>query len=604
MLEFCFTFGLVFSMKFLSFFVFFFALSLNAVAQSAPTGFDLSNYGVKVEPEKRVMVVLSALDSARDDNGKRLLNTTLSTAGTKFRDQMESDLAVPDDLRQKISTFVAAYKKRHPQATDAETISPFISMAYSLSQVPDLADPAVTSDLPGSLLDVLDFAPLVREYYRRSGIAAKLDQYVKDYQATSDTSVRPSARDMVSELLDYLHTRPQTLYTEKVKVEAQKGNSKNKKIQQIETREHERRFFIVPEMLEPAGITNFLNIRDDYYVIIPPDTDLRPSDARRAFLQFVVDPLVLTNAKDISTVQAGVKQLLDERRKINPDVTPDVYLAIGRSLVAAIDAREFEHSRVNAATLLARRKIDAVKTDAEKRAVSAELDKLKQGFADETALRLSDDYEKGSVLAFYFAQQLKGLEDSGFDIASSMREMILSLDASKEKNRLAEFAEARKRGIAAREERRRNPEATTVVIENPVTNRLLEIQKTIDAKDFAKAYADLQELVKTNPTEPRIYYAIGRVAGYQAESIDDQETQNKKLIEAKNAYAQVLKTATRTTDQALLSLTYVALAKIYEFYNDNPTAIQLYDRAIAYGPLDKSGYAEALAAKQRLVKNQ
>jgi len=591
-------------MKFLSVLVFFFALSLNVAAQSAPAGFDLSNYGVKIEPERRIMVVLGALDSARDDSGKRLLNTTLSTAGTKFRDQMESDLTVPDDLRQRISTFVAAYKKRHPQATDAEIISPFISMAYSLSQVPDLADPTVTSDLPGSLLDVLDFAPLVREYYRRSGIAAKLDQYVKDYQAASDASVRPSARDMVSELLDYLHTRPQTLYTEKVKVEAQKGNSKNKKIQQIETREHERRFFIVPEMLEPAGITNFLNVRDDYYVIIPPDTDLRPSDARRAFLQFVVDPLVLTNAKDISTVQAGVKQLLDERRKINPDVTPDVYLAIGRSLVAAIDARELEHSRVNAATLLARRKIDAVRTDAEKKAVSEELDKLKQGFADETALRLSDDYEKGAVLAFYFAQQLKGLEDSGFDIASSMREMILSLDASKEANRLSEFAEARKRGVVAREERRKNPESATIVIENPVTNRLLEIQKTMDAKDFAKAYADLQELLKTNPAEPRIYYAIGRVAGYQAESVDDQQAQNKKLIEAKNAYAQVLKTATPTTDQALLSLTYVALAKIYEFYNDNPTAIQLYDRAIAYGPLDKSGYTEALAAKQRLVKNQ
>jgi hypothetical protein len=454
------------------------------------------------------------------------------------------------------------------------------------------------------LLDVLDFAPLVREFYRRSGIAAKLDQYVKDYQAASDASIRPSARDMVSELLDYLHTRPQTLYTEKVKTQVQKGKSKNTKVQQIETREHERHFFIVPEMLAPAGNTNFLNIRDDYYVIVPPDTDLRPSDARRAFLQFVVDPLVLTNAKDISTVQAGVKQLLDERRKINPNVTPDVYLAIGRSMVAAIDARELEYSRTSAATLLARRKIDTLKTDAEKKAVSAELEKLKQSFADETALRLSEDYEKGSVLAFYFANQLKGLEDSGFDVASSMREMILSLDASKEANRLEQFAEARKRGIAAREERRKNPEAVTIVIENPVTNRLLEIQKTIDAKDFTKAYADLQELSKANPSEPRVFYSIGRVAGFQAEGVNDPETQNKKLIEAKNAYAKVLQSATASTDRTLLSLTYVALAKIYEFYNDSSTAIQLYDKALSYGPLDKSGYAEALAGKQRLIKNQ
>jgi hypothetical protein len=272
-------------------------------------------------------------------------------------------------------------------------------------------------------------------------------------------------------------------------------------------------------------------------------------------------------------------------------------------MVAAIDARELEYTRVSAATVLARQKIDAVKTTDEKKAVSAELEKLKQSFADETAVRLSDEYEKGAVLAFYFAQQLKGLEDAGFDIASSMREMILSLDASKESNRLTEFAEARKRGLAAREERRKNPEVATIIIENPVTNRLLEIQKTIDAHDYAKAYTDLQELAKTNPSEPRVYYSIGRVAGFQAEGINDPEAQNKKLIEAKNAYANVLKSATPKTDPALLSLTYVALAKIYEFYNDNPTAIQLYDKALAYGRLDKSGYDEALAGKQRLVKN-
>jgi len=597
-------------MKFLGFLILLFAFSLNIFAQGAPAGFDLSNYGVKIEPDKRVMVVLGTLDLARDESGKRLLDTTLSKAGTKFRDQMESDLAVPDDLRQKISTFVGQYKKRHPKATDAEIVSPFISMAYSLSQVPDLADPTVTGDLPGSLLDVLDFAPLVREFYRRPGIGAKLDQYVKDYQTASDAAIRPSARDMVSELLDYLHTRPQTLYAEKVKVESQKG--KGKKLQQIETREHERHFFIVPEMLAPAGNTNFLNIRDDYYVIVPPDTDLRPSDARRAFLQFVVDPLVLTNAKDIATIQPGVKQLLDERRKINPDATPDVYLAIGRSLVAAIDASELEHSRVNAATLLARRKIDTLKTDDEKKAVSGELDKLKQSFADETALRLSEDYEKGAVLAFYFAKQLKGLEDSGFDIASSMREMILSLDASKEASRLTEFAEARKRGLAAREERRSKP-VFTAAVENPVTTRLLEIQKTVDAKNYTQAAADLKQLLQTNPAEARIYYSLGYISSLEAQNTTDTAAQKAKLLDAKNAYQKVIEIAAdqekdagkrQDVDLALVSRTYVALAKIYEFYDETEYAKKIYDMAIKLGNVNGGAYGEALAAKQRLLKDQ
>ena len=40
----------------------------------------------------------------------------------------------------------------------------------------------------------------VREFYRRSGIAAKLDEYVKAYRGESDGVLRVSAREMVSEL--------------------------------------------------------------------------------------------------------------------------------------------------------------------------------------------------------------------------------------------------------------------------------------------------------------------------------------------------------------------------------------------------------------------
>jgi len=39
-----------------------------AAAQNVPTGFDLSNYGVKIEPDQRVMIVLAALDAARTTN--------------------------------------------------------------------------------------------------------------------------------------------------------------------------------------------------------------------------------------------------------------------------------------------------------------------------------------------------------------------------------------------------------------------------------------------------------------------------------------------------------------------------------------------------------
>jgi len=584
------------------------AAALAAVAQNVPSGFDISNYGVKIEPDRRVILVLATIDAARSQNATgenvRLINTKLSAAGTAFRGRMDSDLTVPDDLRQKISTFLARYKKQHPDRSDAELVTPFVAMAYSLAQPPDLGDPVVTSDLPGELLDVLDFAPLVREFYRRSGISAKLDQYLRDYQAASDPGLRSSTRDMVSEILDYLHTKPQTVFAERVKIEADKAKKRSPALKSVEIREHDRRFLVVPEMLAPAGNVQFLNVRDDYYVVVPPDTDLTVSDARRAFIQYVVDAIVLTNAKDVSTVLPGVKLLLDGRRKIDPNISPDAYLAISRSLVAAIDAREAEFSRVDAATAIARQKLAGLKTDDQKRAVTAELQKFKHAQADETALRLSEDYEKGAVLDFYFAQQLRGMEASGFDIAASMRDMLLSLDTAKESDRLTEFAEARKRGQAAREARKTSPTSTDIaIVENPVTTRLLGIQKTIEAKDYSKAAADLEQLRKDSPNDPRIYYNIGRVATLQLDSITDADEQAKKLIEAKDAYVKVLDTATPTTDRALLSLTYVALARIYEFYNQKEMSLKLYDQAIAIADVPGGAYAQAIAGKQRLLKN-
>lgn len=580
--------------------------SVNSFAQGdVRAGFDLSNYGVRIEPDKRLMTVLATLETAIDNEGKPTINTPLSAQGSKFREQLRADMAeMNPDLRHRISLFVAQYKKRRPNATDAEIVAPFVSMAYALTPAPELADPVITTDLPGPLLDVLDFAPLVREFYRRSGFSAKLDDYIKIYNETADGTLRTSTREMVSEVLDYLHTKPQIYYTEKVKTETKKTGSKKATIGRVETREHERHFYVVPEMLAATGTVNFLNIRDDYYAIVPPDTDLGGSEVRRGFLQFVFDPLVLNRPKDIETISAGVKQLLDERRKTNPAISPDVYLAISRSLVAAVDVRQNQFEKVRIATAQARQKIDRVPGAADKKEISDELNRFKEEAADEAALRLSEDYEKGSVLAFYFSEQIKGLEDSGFDVASSMREMILAMEPAKEANRLDQVADARKRAEAVREAYRKNPGKSTAIVENPVTTRLLEINKTIEAKNYAKATADLKDLLNKNPNEARIHYNIGRVASLMAESITDPEVQKEKLLEAKVAYTNVIRTTTPTTDRALLSLTYVALARIYEFYDEDNYAIQLYDLAIKLDDVAGGAFKEAIAGKQKLLKGQ
>lgn len=598
-----------------------FIFSASVFAQTAPTNFDLPSYGVRIEPDNRLMIVLASLEAAGVD-------TDLSVDGEKFRQKLKTDLlGLSPDLRRKMTVFIEQYKRRHPKATKEEIIAPFVSMAYTLAPAPDLTDPTRSTDLPGDLLEVLDFAPLVREFYRASvkvgdenvPMRAKFEEYAKDYQE-SGAALRPSAIEMVGELLDYLHTKPITTHIERIKTETK--NAKGKKtLEKTELRERERRFFIVPEMLAPKGTVNFRNIGDDYYAIVPPNTDLSQSEVRRAFLQFVFDPLVLNNAKDITTIRDGIKTLLDERRKENSDISPDVFLAVSRSLVAAAEARQIEFEKTQIATAEARRKIDLMKTDAERLAVSGELKEIKTALADETALQLSEAYERGAVLAFYFAEQFKGLEDSGFDVAGSLRDIILSFDATKETNRLAQFADARKRAVSAREERRKKSGNIEMVIENPVTKRLLEIDKITQAKNYAESEKQLKELSEKNPSEPRIFYALGRVASLSAEGATDAETVKSRLLEAKTAYEKVLNlaveqnkaiaaktdpisNAARETNNALISLSYVGLARIYEFYGETEYAVKIYEAAIKIGNVADGAYKEAVAARERLMKEQ
>ncbi|MDQ3800025.1 MAG: hypothetical protein M3384_11270 [Acidobacteriota bacterium] len=608
-------------------------------AQQQQQSFDLTEYGVKIEPDRRLIVVLASLEAAG-------LDTPLSEAGEQFRKQLRTDFqSLNPDLQQKLKVFLDQYIRRFADRykqtlgeaekrdfTDfiakyrqglkdeekkiyfekykrflTELTSSFVSLAYALSPVPELQDPPRSVDLPAELLEVFDYAPLVREFYRRSGISARLDDYLKEYQKAGDT-MRGSASVMVRDLLDYLHTRPQLSYIDRVKVETKDAKGKNR-LEKTEARQRERRFFIVPDLLAPAGTINFRNVGDDYYVVVPPNTNLRSSEARRAFLQFTIDPLILQNGREIAGFREGIKALLDERRKANPDISPDVYLAVLRSMVAAVDARQIEFVKTQAATFEARRKIDLAQGDAAKRAVSAELARLKTQLADETALELSESYERGAVLAFYFAEQLKGTEDSGFDVAGSFRDFILSLDPAKEANRLTQFDESRRRAVAAREERRKRAAMQQVTTtaeltprEKALNQKLQQIEQVIKAKDYEKADEQLSELMKDYQGDARVLYARGRVASLSAELAFDETVRDERLQRAATHYRMAISNSDPENDRILKQRAHVALARILEFNEQMEAAAAEYEAAVKLGNIDAPSYNEALAAKQRLAK--
>src|SRR6476660_2547186 len=204
------------------------------------SGFDLSEYGVSFQTEPRLIIMMAALVAAGFDplpNGAE---------PSPFLVQVRKDLVGLDpDLRNRLHTFYERNKLPAP-ATAADQAARYVSLAFALGPPPLLEAPQRSEELPGSLLEVLDFAPLVKELYRRSNIEENLHDYTREYQSESDRLREPTAA-MVRDVLSYLHTRPIAYSLERVQVKPLTTPKKNAP-KTYTTREHPRRFFVVTAM--------------------------------------------------------------------------------------------------------------------------------------------------------------------------------------------------------------------------------------------------------------------------------------------------------------------------------------------------------------------
>jgi len=569
--------------------------------QRQQASFDLATYGVTIDVEPRLIIMMAALEAAGFEA------TPAGAEPSGFRTQIRKDLANLDpDLRARLRTFYERNKLPAP-ATPADQAARYVSLALALGPPPLLEAPERSEQLPGSLLDVLDFAPLVREFYQRSGIDEKLAGYTHAYQAEGDRLRKPTA-DMVQSILSYLHTRPITVSSERIPVKAPSTKKKNEQ-RTYTTRQHERHFFIVPDLLGVSGAINFRVIADDYYAVVPEGTAPTSSELRRGYLQYVIDPLVLRFNRQIADRRGQIRQLLAEREKAGATVSPDVFLSVSRSLVAAADARFDESRRIERVTIEGRGRLATAQDDTARRAIVKETQLATTAIQDETIARLADDYERGAVLAFFFADQLKEIESSGFDIGNFFADMIASFDPARETNRLTEVAEARKRAVAARQARQ---SARTAEIEPQVyseadaaraatlVKQLGEIEQILQLKDYSTAETRLKELLKDYSREPRIFFALAQTSSVAAADATDEEVQARRLQAALSNYRLAVEAASPETDRALISRARVAMGRIHAFLENNTEAAKEFDEAIKIGDVVGGAYREALDGKSKL----
>jgi hypothetical protein len=566
------------------------------VQQRPGATFEVSEYGVDFQADPRLITVMAALETAGFDP------VPAGRPPSVFRAKLRKDLAnVDPDLRTRLKTFFERNKLPAP-ATSADQAARYISLALALGPTPSLDAPARSEDLPAGLLEVLDFAPLVQEFYRRSGIDERMVDYVRAYQAEGDR-LRGPTTEMVRSLLTYLHTRPLTTSSERVEVK----NPSNKSKQKTYTfKEKERRFLILPDLLAPRGAINFRIIGDDYYAVVPEGTDPTSSELRRAYLQYVIDALVLRFNKDVALRREQVKQLLTEREKAGAQVSPDVFLSVSRSLVTAADARFEEMRRLEALARDARAKLTAAKTEADKATIAKSAQAEMKAIQDETVARLAEEYEKGAVLSFYFADQLKGIESAGFDLANFFPDMIASFDPARESKRPAEYAETVQRALAARQARtaaRRSQAELDVEVsgkEAALVRDLSSIEDTLRNKDYNDAESRLREMLKEYPREPRIFFALGQTASLAASDATDENVQAERLNRALGHYRMALAASSPETDKAIMSRAYEAMGRINLFLENSAEAAKQFDEAIKLGDVPGGAYKQAVDGKKRL----
>jgi hypothetical protein len=569
------------------------------VQQREGLPFQLADYGLSFQADTRLIIVMAALEMAGFD-------AQPGTPPSEFRLKVRRDLANLDpDLQSRMKNFYERNRLPAP-ATPADQAARYVSLALALSPAPDLSAPERSDDLPAGLLDVLDFAPLLKEFYRRSGIEEHLVTYVRAYQAEGDRLRQPTS-EMLRSLLTYLHTRPITTTYERVEVKAP-STSKRKQNRTYSTRQKERRFLILPDLLAPRGAINFRVIGEDYYAIVPEGTDPVFSELRRAYLQYVIDALVLRFNKEIAARRDDIRKLLDVREKAGSQVSADIFLTVGRSLVAAADARYDEALRLALLIRSGRARLNAAKDDATRTAIGKDVQAQIASMQDDTIARLADEYEKGAALTFFFSDQLKGIETAGFDIANFFPDMLASFDPTREAKRPAEYAEARQRSVAAREARIAARKAELASASNDSNNpretalikELAAIEDTLRTKNYSDAEARLKDMLRDYPGEPRIFFALGQTASLAAMDATDDPIQIERLNRALGQYRLAIQASSPESDKAILSRAHEAMGRINAFLDNKNEALREFDEAIKIGEVRGGAYLQAVEGKKRL----
>lgn len=535
------------------------------------------DFNVFTFSDDRILITMAALNLAGYDyesDGKF----------SALRAQMREDLKTTDPaLVAKMQSFYRSH--RSSAREEIAQVSPYIGLALCLGNAPAFETPPLVEKLPLDVRDVIDFVPLLREFYGRSAIKELLPKY-KTSLENLRLEYERAAGVVLYETISYLHTQPilflppapifspdEEMSTDKQKQKEEEN--REKKAAQL-TQPRMRRLLIFLNPFAPAGSiiqrNDVLNGTDtsvqrrlgDDYFIVASEQSLREY-VRYGFLRFVLDPIVGKRTVEIANLREKIASLLENLPQAKEKAKRNVYEVVGDSLARAASLRIIAVANRSSFT------------------------------EDEAAYLLSQYYEQGAVLVFHFYNGLQGLERVGIDVKEFVEPYLNNIDFAREAKRLEETKEARLRFEKKRLEQRQ------------AVKSIVDLDDLIKRRQYDQARQTIEQMLQQQPNNARALFALAQINNNQPSKVelDEDSTEEEKISAQEERLSRSVKlyreaiAAVTVEEQWIASQCHVLIGRILDFVEQRQAAISEYEKAIKIGDIPKGAYKEALEGKQR-----
>jgi len=565
----------------------------SARAQSRSGFITPADANVRIDADPRTFVVMAALNMAGFD---------YETGGQPLspaRAELRKDLAKLDPA---VKSKLAAFYKAHRRAGIDEAADAARYQALSLLMTPPPAfniyqptEHANEHAIPEDLQPLLEFVPLVREFYLKSGIRDLFPKYLGIGEAYV-AAYRTPIGELIYEVLGYFHAAPENVIAMRPLVVRSTNPEFKREQATVYARNRTRQVFVVPDPLAAMDTStvrgDFLNqkedilsrrVGDDYIVIVGPSRMIAGDPIRQAIIRFVIDPMVERHLRQSLEYKDQILKLVSSAPAASRQYTTSVYLIIRESLAQATEIRL--------------RRLRAIATRGSYN-------------EDDAMYDLSQAYLRGAVLSFHFYDSLTALEKVGIGIEDFFDQMVATAKFDREATRVKELEPLIARVSASRA---KAPKSTTgegaaaEAVIGAMASKIVRSDDLIRQKRFGEARTLLEEVLGVEPNNARALYGMAQALTQintaveldpKGDENDKIQAQHDRLEQAIKLYHRAIENASKENERWLIQWSHVFLGRIYDFQEFRADAIAEYEKAIALGPdIPNGAYKEALDGK-------